>query len=40
MQMIAADWLKSDKREDDLGGRPDSIIQVFLFAKTVLLLEV
>lgn len=28
MQMVAADWLKSDKREDDLGGRPGSIVQV------------
>lgn len=28
MQMVAADWLKSDKREDDLGGRPDGIVQV------------
>ncbi|XP_057480703.1 protein ENHANCED DISEASE RESISTANCE 2-like isoform X1 [Actinidia eriantha] len=29
MQMVAADWLKSDKREDDLGGRPGSIVQKF-----------
>lgn len=29
MQMVAADWLRSDKREDDLGGRPGSIVQVF-----------
>ncbi|XP_072972740.1 protein ENHANCED DISEASE RESISTANCE 2-like isoform X2 [Typha angustifolia] len=29
MQMIAADWLKSDKREDDLGGRPGSIVQKY-----------
>lgn len=28
MQMVAADWLKSDKREDDLAGRPGSIVQV------------
>lgn len=28
MKMVAADWLKSDKREDDLGGRPGSIVQV------------
>lgn len=28
MQMVAADWLRSDKREDDLGGRPGSIVQV------------
>ncbi|KAI4322275.1 hypothetical protein L6164_021986 [Bauhinia variegata] len=27
MQMVAADWLRSDKREDDLGGRPGSIVQ-------------
>ncbi|GMN24814.1 hypothetical protein TIFTF001_000703 [Ficus carica] len=25
MQMVAADWLRSDKREDDLAGRPESI---------------
>ncbi|XAR59980.1 hypothetical protein NMG60_11033183 [Bertholletia excelsa] len=29
MQMVAADWLRSDKREDDLGGRPGSIVQRF-----------
>ncbi|XP_027340176.1 protein ENHANCED DISEASE RESISTANCE 2-like [Abrus precatorius] len=29
MQMVAADWLKSDKREDDLGGRPGSIVQKY-----------
>ncbi|KAK6936057.1 Protein ENHANCED DISEASE RESISTANCE 2, C-terminal [Dillenia turbinata] len=28
MQMVAADWLKSEKREDDLAGRPGSIVQV------------
>jgi hypothetical protein len=28
MQMVAADWLRSDRREDDLGGRPGSIVQV------------
>ena len=28
MQMVAADWLKSDKREDDLAGRPGSVVQV------------
>lgn len=28
MQMVAADWLKSDKQEDDLGGRPGGIVQV------------
>lgn len=27
MQMVGADWLKSNKREDDLGSRPDSIVQ-------------
>lgn len=30
MKMVAADWLRSDKREDDLGGRPESIVQVDL----------
>ncbi|XP_048444930.1 protein ENHANCED DISEASE RESISTANCE 2-like isoform X2 [Pyrus x bretschneideri] len=29
MQMVAADWLKSDKCEDDLGGRPGSIVQKY-----------
>ncbi|KAL7198192.1 hypothetical protein ACSBR2_020668 [Camellia fascicularis] len=29
MQMVAADWLRSDKREDDLGDRPGSIVQKF-----------
>ncbi|CAK9136107.1 unnamed protein product [Ilex paraguariensis] len=29
MQMIAADWIKSDKREDDLGGRPGGIVQKY-----------
>jgi hypothetical protein len=28
MEMVAADWLRSDRREDDLGGRPRSIVQV------------
>lgn len=28
MELVAVDWLKSNKREDDLGGRPGSIIQV------------
>ncbi|KAJ8432037.1 hypothetical protein Cgig2_020581 [Carnegiea gigantea] len=28
MEMVGADWLKSDKREDDLGGRAGSIVQV------------
>ncbi|KAG0493792.1 hypothetical protein HPP92_004786 [Vanilla planifolia] len=27
LKMVAADWLKSDKREDDLGGRTGGIIQ-------------
>lgn len=27
MQLVAADWLKSDKREDNLGARP-GIVQV------------
>lgn len=30
MQMVAADWLNSDKREDDLGGRPGGVVQVSL----------
>ncbi|CAL9752584.1 unnamed protein product, partial [Musa acuminata subsp. burmannicoides] len=29
MQMVAADWLNSDKREDDLGGRPGGIVQKY-----------
>ncbi|RWW55395.1 hypothetical protein BHE74_00037973 [Ensete ventricosum] len=29
MQMVAADWLKSDTREDDLGGRPGGIVQKY-----------
>lgn len=29
MQMVAADWLKSDKREDDLGSRPGGIVQKY-----------
>ncbi|XP_030447897.1 protein ENHANCED DISEASE RESISTANCE 2-like [Syzygium oleosum] len=29
VQMVAADWLRSDKREDDLGGRPGSIVQKY-----------
>ncbi|KAF5742542.1 protein ENHANCED DISEASE RESISTANCE 2-like [Tripterygium wilfordii] len=29
MQMVGADWLRSDKREDDLGSRPDSIVQKY-----------
>lgn len=29
MQMVGADWIKSDKREDDLAGRPGGIVHVF-----------
>ncbi|XP_050212546.1 protein ENHANCED DISEASE RESISTANCE 2 isoform X1 [Mercurialis annua] len=29
MQMVAADWLTSNKREDDLAGRPGSIVQKY-----------
>lgn len=29
MQMVGADWLKSDKREYNLGSRPDSIVQKY-----------
>ncbi|CAN1171879.1 Protein-tyrosine sulfotransferase [Linum perenne] len=29
MQMVAADWLKSDKREDDLAGLHGSIVQKY-----------
>ncbi|OMO67424.1 hypothetical protein CCACVL1_20525 [Corchorus capsularis] len=29
MKMVAADWLRSDKREDDLGGRPGGIVQKY-----------
>lgn len=29
MKMVAADWLKSDKREDDLAGRPGGIVQKY-----------
>ncbi|XP_019175544.1 PREDICTED: protein ENHANCED DISEASE RESISTANCE 2-like isoform X2 [Ipomoea nil] len=29
MQMVGADWLKSDKREDDIGGRPGGIVQKY-----------
>ncbi|XP_052176020.1 protein ENHANCED DISEASE RESISTANCE 2 isoform X2 [Diospyros lotus] len=29
MQMVAADWLRSDKREDNLGSRHGSIVQKF-----------
>ncbi|XP_074586995.1 protein ENHANCED DISEASE RESISTANCE 2 isoform X2 [Curcuma longa] len=30
MQMVAADWLKSDRREDDLASRPGGIVQKYL----------
>ncbi|XP_042521222.1 protein ENHANCED DISEASE RESISTANCE 2-like isoform X2 [Macadamia integrifolia] len=29
MQMVAADWLRSEKQEDDLGGRPGGIVQKY-----------
>ncbi|PKA55689.1 hypothetical protein AXF42_Ash011981 [Apostasia shenzhenica] len=29
MQMVAADWIKSDKREDDLGGRQGGIVKKY-----------
>lgn len=29
MQMVGVDFVRSDKREDDLGGRPGSIVQKF-----------
>lgn len=29
MDMVGADWLRSDKREDDLGGRPGGIVQKY-----------
>ncbi|CAN8254560.1 unnamed protein product [Cochlearia groenlandica] len=29
MQMIGADWISSDKREDDLGGRMGGLVQQF-----------
>lgn len=38
MQMVAADWLKSDKREDDLGSRPGGIVQVLLMIESPLLI--
>lgn len=28
MQLVAADWLRSDTREDDLASRPGGIVQV------------
>ncbi|KAL3623979.1 hypothetical protein CASFOL_032795 [Castilleja foliolosa] len=29
MEMVGADWLRSDKREDDLGGRTGGIVQKY-----------
>ncbi|XP_041990585.1 protein ENHANCED DISEASE RESISTANCE 2-like [Salvia splendens] len=29
MEMVGADWLRSDKREDDLGGRSGGIVQKY-----------
>ncbi|KAA8539305.1 hypothetical protein F0562_025997 [Nyssa sinensis] len=29
MQIVAADWLRSDQREDNLGGRPGGIVQKY-----------
>lgn len=29
MQMVAADWIRSDKREEDLGSRPGGIVQKY-----------
>lgn len=29
MQMVGADWLRSDKREDDLAGRPGGVVQEY-----------
>ena len=29
MQMVGADWLRSDRREDNLSSRPGSIVQVY-----------
>lgn len=29
MEMVAADWLRSVKREDNLAGRPGGIVQVW-----------
>lgn len=28
MQMVGADWLRSDKREDDLAGRSGGLVKV------------
>lgn len=32
--MVGADWIKSDKREDDLAGRPGGLVQVS-YAKAI-----
>ncbi|KAJ3682330.1 hypothetical protein LUZ60_014903 [Juncus effusus] len=29
MQMVGADWIQSDKREDDLSGRPGGLVQKY-----------
>ena len=29
MQMIGADWISSDKREDNLGGRIGGLVQEY-----------
>lgn len=35
MQLVGADWLRSDRREDNLSGRPGGIVQVwFVFLVT------
>lgn len=31
MQMVAADWIRSDKREDNLAGRYGGIVQVLIY---------
>ena len=28
MQLLGADWMQSNRREDDLGSRPGGIVQV------------
>lgn len=30
MQLVGADWLRSERREDNLGARPGGIVQVWL----------
>jgi hypothetical protein len=32
MQLVGADWLRCNTREDDLSSRPGSIVQVFSFS--------